>query len=188
MKYIILTFAFYEHQADDAKMNNQALLAAAVSAIEDCEIARKDELRGCSDREIAQLELDLGIQLPCVYREFLLRMGRSAGGLFVGSDAFFPKLRRLQTWASEMLSEVKSPFILPTDAFVILMHQGYVCFFIRTMDGDDPPVYRILERDTQATLVSATFSAFLLDMIRECCEMKKAGHEYRREHGLADDC
>jgi hypothetical protein len=137
----------------------------------DLGLGRIEEFRGLTESEITSLEESLGVRLPAAYREFLSEMGRSAGRLFLGSDAFYPTLRKLRGWANEMLRECSSQFELPNDAVIILIHQAYVFLFFRTSDGDDPPIYRFAERDELPTMVDQSFSDFLMVSVNACASM-----------------
>ncbi len=121
------------------------------------------DLIPCTPDEVRVLEDMLKLTLPSSYKEFLYWGGHSAGPLLRGSDCFWERLLNIQQWAVELLKENNSPVRLPNDAFVILMHQGYTFMFLRTTEGDNPPVYRYLEgmgQDSFAVVFSG-FSDFL---------------------------
>ncbi len=104
-------------------------------------IVSTDEIVPCTENEVRILERQLGFSLPGAYRKFLLWMGHGAGILLRGSDCFYQHLPPLRTWAEELLEENNFPEPLPEDAFVFYMHQGYLFYFVRVGEGDDPPVY-----------------------------------------------
>jgi hypothetical protein len=147
-------------------------------------LADPPEVRGCTADEISLLEQANGVRFPNIYRDYLAEMGRSAGELFRGSDAFYDKLMHLRGWAKEMIDESASGFELPGDAVVFLMHQGYVLFFFRTSEGDDPPVYRLRETEKAATRVNDAFSSFLTSTVAACAEMCRVHEGFRKKHGL----
>jgi hypothetical protein len=125
---------------------------------------RSDEIVPCSEDEINALEYHLGLSLPQAYREFLLWMGHSGGGLLRGSDCFYKHLPHLREWAVELLEEDNFHEPLPDDAFVFFMHQGYQFAFFRLSEGDDPPVYYYHESTDQSSFVIShrSFSEFLI--------------------------
>ncbi len=121
------------------------------------------DLSPCTPNEVRVLEDMLKLTLPSSYKEFLYWGGHSAGPLLRGSDCFWEHLLNIQQWAGELLEENNSPVRLPNDAFVILLHQGYTFMFLRTTEGDNPPVYRYLEGTTQGSFTAdfGSFSDFL---------------------------
>ncbi len=122
----------------------------------------------CTEEEVARLEEATHLSLPQAYREFLLTMGKNAATLLEGSDWLYPQLLNLQEVAREILIEESFPQQFPEDAFVFLMHQGYVFCFVRTSAGDNPPVYRYHEIMDWETFpcMSTSFTEFLLDRLR----------------------
>lgn len=96
----------------------------------------------CSENEIQALEAQIGHPLPIAYKQaFLAPMGNGAGIFLQGEDCFYAQLLALQTWAQELLEEEAFPQVLPADAFVFWMHQGYQFGFFRLSEGDNPPIY-----------------------------------------------
>lgn len=102
------------------------------------------KLKGCSPKEINEIESFYGVKLPITYVNFLERMGKGAGTYLEGSSVFYDEIFELREWATELLSEnnFKS---LPKDGFVFYMHQGYQFAFFYLFDGEDPPVYYYYE-------------------------------------------
>ena len=104
-------------------------------------LATASQMAGCSPGEVAEIERKFPVKLPEVYRDWLLAMGRGAGDYLKGSDAFYPEILVIREWADELLAEDGRPIVLPSDAFVFLMHQGYQFLYFRTAEGvPDPPV------------------------------------------------
>jgi hypothetical protein len=104
-------------------------------------LVRRKKIIPCTEREIRIMEQHIGLPLPGAYKEFLLWMGHGAGGFMRGSDCFYEHLPRLRAWAMELLWENGYAEPLPEDAFVFYMHQGYLFYFVRAGEGNDPPVY-----------------------------------------------
>ncbi|MBR8826817.1 MAG: SMI1/KNR4 family protein [Gomphosphaeria aponina SAG 52.96 = DSM 107014] len=111
------------------------------------------DLNCCNLKEIIKLEKQLGIKLPSAYQEFLRIMGKGAG----------QHLFELQPAAVELLEENDFPQVLPQDAFVFLMHQGYQFSFFRLSEGENPPTYSYCEGETQQDFIKSheRFSEFL---------------------------
>jgi hypothetical protein len=105
----------------------------------------------CTEEQISRLEDWYGRPLPQAYREFLFWMGRWGGGFWIGSDCFYGDLKDIQEWARDLLQENGFPGMLPDDAFVVWMHQGYQFYFFYCHEGEDPPVYYYLEDETIKT-------------------------------------
>jgi hypothetical protein len=104
-------------------------------------------LRGCSEREVAKIELFFKVKLPATYADFLLAMGKDAGDFMKGSSVFYDEVFDLRQWSSELLDE--NDFRpLPANTFVFWMHQGYQFAFFFIDDVDDPPVYYFSEGKT----------------------------------------
>jgi hypothetical protein len=124
--------------------------------------------QGCSDSEIEDLTADQHVsRLPPAYITFLKRIGRGAGELLVGTDAFFPQIIGLKAAAIELFAEDSAPVELNPDAFVIAMHQGYQVFWFPTVMQDDPTVIMFQEGDRGPLRNWDSFAAYLSDMIKE---------------------
>jgi hypothetical protein len=130
-------------------------------------IVHPDDILPCTEDEISILEEQVGLSLPEAYKEFLLWMGHGAGRLLRGSHCFYEHLVRLQEGARELLEENSFSEILPNDAFVFFMHQGYQFAFFRVSESDDPPIYYYHEAMEQKTFTMThnCFSEFLAEEI-----------------------
>lgn len=136
-----------------------------VNLLVSSQIASAEEIEGCSENEIKELEDEIGHSFPTVYREFLLAAGHRAGLLFQGTDIFFGSLRGLTQEANELLEENQEPFTLPADTFVFSMHQGYEFNYFRFSERENPPVYQYIEGEGDPKLAWDSFSNFLSDGI-----------------------
>lgn len=119
----------------------------------------------CTGGEVQELEKALGHRLPEAYRAFLFWMGHSGGGFLRGSDCFYEQLRDIQIFAKELLEEDQFGGVLPEEAFVFFMHQGYQFNFFCFNEGEDPPVYVYREEIPVQTTFSRlypTVSDFLV--------------------------
>ncbi|MFP4007852.1 MAG: SMI1/KNR4 family protein [Spirulinaceae cyanobacterium] len=131
----------------------------------------------CEESQIYSLEQRCNISLPKAYKEFLLWGGLSAGGFLRDSNFLydsFSQFLEMREIAEELLIEDDFIDLLPEDAFVFDMHQGYIFLFFRTVDGDDPPVYGykqgdspVLHTPTPFKKLSSSFSEFLLNALEE---------------------
>lgn len=117
-------------------------------------------LVGCSEVDIASVEQHFGCKVPLAYRDFLTIAGRSAGKIFCGVDIFYPRLLRLKLEAEELLDELGLSDLLPRDAKVFCMHQGYeINFFLPV--SDDPPIFQFFEGQNSVNKAWDSFSDFL---------------------------
>jgi hypothetical protein len=96
---------------------------------------------------------------------YLKRIGRGAGPLLRGTDAFFPQILGLKPDARDLFKETNSGMELGPDAFVIAMHQGYQVFWFPTVMEDDPIVLMYQEGDQDVLREWDNFTAYLNDMI-----------------------
>jgi hypothetical protein len=128
----------------------------------------REQPQGCSDREIEEIMTDQKVDhLPQAYRCFLKRIGRGAGELLIGTDAFYPRLIGVKDAAIELLTEDGAPIQLSPDSLVIAMHQGYQFFWLPTVVPDDPKVLMFQEDDRTPHREWGTFSSYLNEMIKE---------------------
>ncbi len=134
---------------------------------EQLHLVRSEKIIPYTEDEIRMLEQQLGLPLPGAYKEFLLWIGHGAGGFLRGSDCFYDHLPRLRAWAMRLLWENGYAEPLPEDAFVFYMHQGYLFYFVRVGEGDDPPVYFYSEAmETPAFIIEhPNLADFLNDQI-----------------------
>ena len=131
----------------------------------------------CTLEEVEELERWCGHRFPAAYREFLLWMGRSGGGLLGAFDCFSRNLKDLPTYAQELLEEDQFVGQLPENAFIFLMYLGFQFNFFYFNDGDDPPIYWYSEEIPTVvsfTLLYASFSEFLLTELEGHIRVYKA--------------
>lgn len=90
--------------------------------------------------------------------------GHSAGKIFCGVDIFYPRLLSLKSEAEELLDELSLSDLLPADAKVFCMHQGYeINYFLPV--SDDPPVFQFFEGQSSSVKTWDSFSGFLMASI-----------------------
>ena len=137
----------------------------------EAQLARPEEIEGCSSAEIEKLAKSAGVQsLPSFYAEWLRAVGRSAGSFLRGSVAFYPELLQLRADAAEMMGE--SGRELEANAVVCLEHQGYEFAYFLAIPGlDNPPVSLFIEGmavpETRWPSISMFLDACLEDERRE---------------------
>jgi hypothetical protein len=139
----------------------------AVRRLASAGLVRPNELRGCSEEDVRELEAATGVRLPASYRAFLQVMGRSAGDFFDGTDVLFPALLTLREDAEFLLQRCNAAVRLLPNDFVFAVHQGYTFLFLRTDGTDDPPVYVYLEDDPEFRKAGDSFSSWLRGAVQD---------------------
>ena len=109
-------------------------------------IATVTDLVGCSEIEIAALEVKYQIQLPHTYKKYLQIMGHRSGRLFTFDHmaVFYSYVLGMtgdlrQEWLAENVPPEK--FSLPADALIISGRLGEQFEFIRCTGGEDSPIW-----------------------------------------------
>lgn len=141
-----------------------------------------NEIIGCSELELQNIEKIAPGPLPNSYKSFLKHMGKGAGSLFEGSDIYYPELLECKDAASRLLKH--SVFPLPDTAFVFYQHQDYLFMYFLTDSGDDPSVYRFTEGDRQPALVDNQFSNWLERSVADECKLFSENKAIKAELGL----
>lgn len=137
-------------------------------------LASPIEIKGCSINEINILESKIGLKLPKLYKNFLLKFGHGAGEFFLGTDIFYNELLSLGDIARELLEEDGGHYCMPINSFVFSSHQGYqFTFFDLSNYKDDPEVFYYKEGMNKPKKMNDTFSEFLIESLREHIEMKE---------------
>jgi len=137
----------------------------AFSSIVHQGVIADSSLVGCTNDEILIVEKHFNCCLPQAYKEFLLIAGKGAGKLFLGTDIFYPRVLELQFEAKELLVELGLTSLLPNDAKVFCMHQGYELNYFEPT-SDDPPVFQFFEGQTEVVIAWNSFSEFILSSIQ----------------------
>ena len=150
-------------------MNIEDRIDRTIEVLEDRGLASSHSLKGCTNKQIEEIESDAGFVLPQAYLVFLLRMGVYAGRFFSGTDILYPEMIGMteigESIAATSRRELGSNVSLPSDAYVFAMHQGYQ-FFYFTPGADDPAVYYFLEGENETCRWAETFTNFLNCMAR----------------------
>jgi hypothetical protein len=112
-----------------------------ITELHNLKVLHMDKILGCTADEIREIKLAQDVtQLPPLYEDFLLKMGKKAGKFQIGIDFFYPALLDLKK--ETLLSLEERSEIIPRDAFVFSMQQGYFIMFFRTNELD-PPIYSL---------------------------------------------
>jgi hypothetical protein len=144
-----------------------ATLDEVVEMIKKHQLAREEEIVGCSEVEIAALEGHFGRRFPGEYRAFLKRMGKKAGRCFIGTRTFADQILLAQSEFREYVAEVPWGRFLPDGVWVVYSLQGYAFGFICARFGDDAPVFTTSDSDPTVNIFDWTFTGFVDQLIRE---------------------
>jgi hypothetical protein len=90
-------------------------------------------------------------------------MGKSAGALWVGTDAFHPRLLEVRSWVVELLAENGVSQLMGEGALAIATHQGYQAYWLESSVADDPPGVTYVEGDREIRKRWDSFSELLCD-------------------------
>ena len=156
-----------------------------IDHIKRAEVAREWEILGCTESEVASLELLWKCKLPVVYRDFLLGLGKQAGGFLRGTSIFYRDLCRspFRPYFEMLLKEAQSSFVLPETAVIFGSHQGYVFFYFDWKLGEDDPAVYIYEEGSASPASRGNFSQFLFRSLEGDLAIKA----YNKLHGFGGD-
>ena len=141
-----------------------------------CKRARIDpsHVRGLSTSsiiEIAQWENVNNVQLPTIYKDYLVALGPSHDAIIrdniEGNVASVADFIRLRNVANEVLEECDATFRLPSNAFVITIYQLESFIFFFATNEDDPPVYHYDCGDEMYWRSHDSISDFFKDLLAE---------------------
>lgn len=154
--------------------------------------------RGCSEKEIDDLQEILNVRIPEAFKEFLRWFGKSGGRILRGTDYYFYYLSgaayedykeegilsqdyNMKQAGIEILCRNKfNGKAILEDSIVFMCHQGYAMEYIKTTDGENPPVYIFVEQGdwlkNGPTIWAESFSEYMINMLKnEIDGLKKIG-------------
>lgn len=142
---------------------------------------------GCTEEEIIALSKILNEKIPEAFKEFLRWFGKDGGKILRGTDHFYRDI------SGEADEDYKEEGIVPLDwtfkksaiqllnkhnfngedylanSIVFMSHQGYVIHYIKTDEGENPPVYIFAEQGkwlkTGPTKWTNSFSEYMLNIL-----------------------
>ncbi len=145
-------------------------IAEVIANLVQHDTATPETITGCSQHEIEEFECATGKRIPRSYRAFLAAMGKGAGGLYRGTDAFYPRILHMNKGAKELLAEQETPLTLPHTSIVFAMHQGYIFWFLDDYNSDNPQVYSYYETGAKFDLITTTYTEYVLrDSLAKWC-------------------
>ncbi|OHX63787.1 SMI1/KNR4 family protein [Flammeovirga pacifica] len=158
----------------------------------------EERFSGCSEEEINDLQEILNTKIPASFKEFLMWFGKGGGRILRGTDYYYsylsgeayedykeegiiPHDHNLKKAGIEILNRNKFDGIaLLEDSIVFMCHQGYVIEYIKTNEGENPPVYIFVEQGdwlkNGPTIWAESFSEYMINMLtHEIDSLKKIG-------------
>jgi SMI1/KNR4 family protein SUKH-1 len=166
---------------DDEQVRMAEFFDRLTRKIEDIESGH--DICGLSEREIESVRTAHGVAaFPAYYEEFLRRMGTSAGALWVGTDAFYPRLLEVRSWIVELLAENGVSQLMGEDAVAIATHQGYQAYWLESSAADDPPAMTYIEGDREPRKRWNSFSELLCDELAPVIALRE---RWKGQGGLA---
>ncbi|AJQ96213.1 SMI1/KNR4 family protein [Gynuella sunshinyii] len=113
---------------------------------------------------LEKLEKKYQIMLPKTYKRWFIEGGQKNDS-FIGTDIDEPYLNELNDWAKELLEDSGSEYILPENAFVFAMHQGYQFMYFICDGHDDPEVWYYIEDEPMPVVKWKSFSDFIHESV-----------------------
>lgn len=127
---------------------------------------RSTTFNGYPEAEVRRAEEHLGVRFPSVFRAYLLLMGRALGDLFRGSDRTpLEELESAQAAARRLLAEHEEAGPLPSNAVILLFHQGYTFTYLLAAGGYGSPVFQYVEGEQAPKRVAPGFADLLTEKV-----------------------
>lgn len=125
---------------DNKKMDNKEIIKNFTSLLCKYNVCLKDDFKGLNLKEIKSVEKNLNIKFPDIYKEFLLKLGKSAGCYQRNSHFFIDFLLDLQDVSQKFNISRANDYSLDKIWIFYRSPSGEFLFF-PTDQGDDPPIY-----------------------------------------------
>ena len=133
-------------------------------------LATEKNLVPCTPEEVAQVRETQDVdRLPPLYEDFLMRMGRRAGGLLRGTSVFYPGIVKFAGEMRNLLRENKVEHLVVPGSILLGMHQGYELYWLEP----GGQVHRYIETETDVHESWPGLLTFLLDEIERHLELRQ---------------
>jgi hypothetical protein len=123
-------------------------------------------VQGCRSEDLDEFQERRHLVLPLFYRRFIEAVGGDPGDFLHGTDIALTKLDAVASAAEHLLVDDEAEPLRP-EIFPFCCHEGYQFFTFRLDEGPDPPVFYYMEGDMKHTAVAASFSEWLVTMVRD---------------------
>jgi len=132
------------------------------------ELSGEGSVSGASDQDVEELLSLWGVpRLPSAYVYFLKSMGRKAGRLLEGTDAFFPRIKQMPSFIADFLPENEGSWRPPEESLIFAMHQGYQVYYMEDVALNDPPIALYMEGDPKPMRRWGSLTSFLDSQLAE---------------------
>lgn len=142
-----------------------------------------ETVAGVDKAVIAEIEQARGYRLPACYRAFLQTFGNTnTHRWFDGDYASIDRLDAAYRTARYMQEDGPMPWLADPLIIPFTQHQGYVIYYLRCDQGDDPAVFCASLGDeptpTEPSQLAPTFSIWLRDSAFDAIECRFWPEEY----------
>lgn len=139
-----------------------------VAAVLDSGIAEREEIEGCSEREITRVESTCGVVLPSGYKSFLRHLGRSSGDFLRGYTCHYPKILVVQSKVERKFGEDGVNPTFGESEYVFAGSQDVTFYYFDTQNPyPDPPVHVFAEGYGDPEKHAESLSDWLLDHVEK---------------------
>ena len=132
---------------------------------------------GWLEDDVDDLEAELGVKFPAVFRAYVEHTAGGRGALFAGSDAEPRQMADYRERATELIDEAGASEFLDDKSAVFLFHQGYSFLYFKADGGYDAPVFQFVEGEAAPRQVAPGFAEFLDAQVRELEELNRTERE-----------
>jgi hypothetical protein len=146
-------------------------------------LATASTLVGCTERELSELaSWHTGAKLPAAYAAYLRAMGYRCGSLWdPGEGIGLDERDDARRVAARLTAHPQCQWRLTDSILPIGQYQAFQLLFMNVEEGDDPRVFRYMERHPLPKVVGPTFTAWLREVALGRIEAKPALAETLRE-------
>jgi hypothetical protein len=132
---------------------------------------------GWLEEDVDELEAELGVKFPAVFRAYVEYAAGGRGPLFAGSDAEPYHMAEYRERAAELIDEAGASDFLDDRSAVFLFHQGYSFLYFKADGGYDAPVFQFVEGEAAPRQIAPSFAEFLDAQARELEELNRTERE-----------
>ena len=132
---------------------------------------------GWPEADVDELETELGVKFPAVFRAYVENTAGGRGELFAGSDAAPYQMADYRQRAAELLDEAGTSDFLDDKTAVFLFHQGYSFLYFKADGGYDAPVFQFVEGEAAPKQIAPGFAEFLDAQVRGLEELNRMERE-----------
>ena len=132
---------------------------------------------GWLGEDVDDLEAELGVEFPTVFRVYVEWTAGGRGALFAGSAAEPREMAEYRERAAELAASAGAGPFLGDRSVVFLLHQGYSFLYFEAAGGYDAPVFQYVQGEPAPKQVAAGFAELLEAQVRELEELNRLERE-----------